>query len=71
MEFGGELVYVGAPEDDEIPEYDDIDEEEEDIDEEEEDMLNPQNEDEEVCRFPLSYEILILHGVQCIRKPLT
>lgn len=44
MEFGGDLVYVGAPEDDEIPEYDDIDEEEED-------MLNPQNEDEEVCRF--------------------
>ena len=44
MEFGGDLVYVGVPEDEEIPEYDDIDEEEED-------MLNPQNGDEEVCRF--------------------
>ena len=48
MEFGGDLVYVGAPEDDEIPEYDDIDEEEED-------MLNPQNGDEEVCRFDITW----------------
>lgn len=59
MEFGGDLVYVGAPEDDEIPEYDDIDEEEED-------MLNPQNEDEEVCRFTSfiwNFDIVVHYSV--------
>ena len=59
MEFGGDLVYVGAPEDDEIPEYDDIDEEEED-------MLNPQNGDEEVCRFTSfiwNFDIVVHYSV--------
>ena len=59
MEFGGDLVYVGAPEDDEIPEYNDIDEEEED-------MLNPQNEDEEVCRFTSfiwNFDIVVHYSV--------
>lgn len=59
MEFGGDLVYVGAPEDEEIPEYDDIDEEEED-------MLNPQNEDEEVCRFTSfiwNFDIVVHYSV--------
>lgn len=43
MEFGGDLIYVGKTEEEEIPEEDDIEEQIEES--------SPQNGDEEVCYY--------------------
>lgn len=51
MEFGGDLIYVGKTEEDEIPEEDDIEEQIEES--------SPQNGDEEV-KIVNKFLILIL-----------